>query len=103
MYAPKFISWMTDEERFHSALEARIAPMLDAARAECKAMIYLAEASLGLRPTNEQMIFQMKYNQAAGLSSYFAAHEKEIYLRLATLMAQIAITGGCLNDTRTCG
>ena len=61
MYAPKFRSWMTDEERFHSALEARIAPLLQEMRAECKAMIYLAESSLGLRPINEQM----KYNTIA--------------------------------------
>ena len=76
MYAPKFISWMTDEERFHSALDARIAPMLEAMRAECKQMLVKAEEDLRLRPTKEETDLQMKYNQATGLASYYNAHQK---------------------------
>ena len=76
MYAPKFISWMTDEERFHSALDARIAPMLEAMRAECKQMRVKAEEDLRLRPTKEETDLQMKYNQATGLVSYYNAHQK---------------------------
>jgi len=75
MYAPKFISWMSDEERFHSALEARIAPMLEEMRAECKQMLVKAEEDLRLRPTKEETDLQMRYNQATGLVSYYNAQQ----------------------------
>lgn len=93
MYAPKFISWMSDEERFHSALEVRIAPLLESARAECKAMVYLAEVSLGLRPPlglpppsaqikynaiadQAETLLQMLYN-GVELSTYYNEYQKQ--------------------------
>ena len=75
MYAPKFRSWMSDEERFHSALDARIAPLLEEMRAECKQMLVKAEEDLRLRPTKEETDLQMKYNQATGLVSYYNAQQ----------------------------
>ena len=81
MYAPKFRSWMSDEERFQSALEARIAPLLEDMRAEGKQMLVKAEEDLRLRPTKEETDLQMYLNQAAGrqaagLCSYYNAHQK---------------------------
>ena len=82
MYAPKFISWMSDEERFHSALEVRIAPMLKSARAECKAMVYLAELSLGLRPPLglPPPSAQIKYNAIADQLIQYNRKDQTFYL-----------------------
>ena len=76
MYAPKFRSWMTDEERFHSALEARIAPMLEAMRAEGKQMLVNAEEGLRLRPNQAETLLQMLYN-GVELSAYYNEYQKQ--------------------------
>ena len=76
MYAPKFISWMSDEERFHSALDARIAPMLEAMRAEGKRMLIEAEEILRLRPNQAEMLLQMMYN-GVELSTYYNEYQKQ--------------------------
>jgi hypothetical protein len=76
MYAPKFISWMTDEERFHSALEARIAPMLEEMRAECKQMLVKAEEDLRLRPNQAETLLQIMYN-GGELSAYYNEYQKQ--------------------------
>ena len=76
MYAPKFISWRTDEERFHSALGARIAPMLEEMRAEGKRMLIEAEEILRLRPNQTEMLLQMMYN-GVELSTYYNEYQKQ--------------------------
>ena len=76
MYAPKFISWMSDEERFHSALEARIAPMLEEMMAEGKRMLIEAEEILRLRPNQAEMLLQMMYN-GVELSTYYNEYQKQ--------------------------
>ena len=76
MYAPKFISWMSDEERFHSALDARIAPMLEAMRAEGKRMLIEAEEILRLRPNQAETLLQRLYN-GVELSAYYNEYQKQ--------------------------
>ena len=76
MYAPKFISWMSDEKRFHSALDARIAPMLEEMRAEGKRMLIEAEEILRLRPNQAEMLLQMMYN-GVELSAYYNEYQKQ--------------------------
>lgn len=71
MYAPKFKSWLTDDERFGMALDYRIDRMVESAKAEIHAMHDDAVRALCPKPptTPDQAIMNAYLQQMAGMQN----------------------------------
>lgn len=71
MYAPKFQSWLTDEERFSMALDYKLNVMADEALAEIKQM---AKDAMPKEPPIEENLAEKQYELMRGLLSPSQEH-----------------------------